>query len=261
MTKKEVETTTGGEVGQVVDWQAEMAAAATASAANVRPVSSTISLKSGIVSYQGTPAPDNKLDVVIIGFAQEHALYRSKYDADNVTPPDCYALADGGVAIADITPADNVASPESPSCGGCPMLEWGSSLNGGRGKACQQRYKLIAVPASAMESPDALLAAEVATIKLPVTSGKIWGQYIQTVASIHSRPEWGVVTTIGAKPDAKTQFKAVFEVSALIDFDHSPELFTALRKKQTMARDVLMQGYDLSTKADDGVNENSKAGR
>lgn len=245
-TKKQVSESTGGELALPQDWQAALAQQAAASAANVRPTSSTISLRSGIVSYQGIQAPDNKLDVVIIDFAQEHVLYRSKYDPDNVASPDCFALAPGSMPLDEITPADSVPNPEHTDCATCPMLKWGSSLSGGRGKACQQRYRLIAIPASALQSADTVLAAEAAIVKLPVTSGKVWSQYISTVAATVKRPEWAVVTTISAKPDPKTQFKATFEVASLINFEDTPELYKALMDKKGLVQDALMNGYDMS---------------
>lgn len=245
MTQKK-EAPKGTEVALPKDWQAELAAQAGESASNVRPASSTISLKAGIVTYQGIAAPDNQLDIIIIDFAQEHTFYKAKYDADNISSPDCYAVAHSSVELEDMVPADNVPEPESDHCLGCPMLKWGSSLTGGRGKACQQRYRLIAIPASSCESGDAILAAEAAIIKLPVTSGKIWSQYIGTVASLHKRPEWSVVTRLSAKPDAKTQFKATFEMQALIDFEHTPELYKALQDKKGLVQDALLNGYDLS---------------
>jgi hypothetical protein len=255
--KQEVAEATGGEVAIPQDWQAALAAEAKATASNVRPASSTISLRSGIVSYQGTQAPDNKLDVVIIDFAQEHTLYKTKYDPDNVSSPDCYAVASAGVELKDMTPGDNVANPESTNCGDCPMLKWGSSLNGGRGKACQQRFRLIAIPAGALSSADEILSAEAAIVKLPVTSGKVWSQYISTVASLHKRPEWAVVTTLSAKPDPKTQFKATFEVNSLIDFDATPELYKALMDKKGMVQSTLLAGYDTAGEAEP-TNENAK---
>ena len=258
MSKKDVATTGGNEVALPQDWQAALAEQAGESVANVRPTSSVISLRSGIVSYQGVQAPENKLDVVVIDFAHERTLYLDKYDPDNPSNPSCYALTHGSTAFEDMVAADNVPSPESPSCKDCPRNKWGSSLTGGRGKACQERYKLICIPASALENADSVLAAEAATMKLPVTSGKVWSQYISTVASLHKRPEWAVVTTVSAKPDPKTQFKAVFEVAQLIDFENQPQLYKALTDKKGLVRDALLQGYDMSGGDTPDVNADAK---
>lgn len=249
---KEVAEAAKSGVALPQDWQSELAKKANESAANVRPASSVISLKSGIVSYQGVQAPDNKLDVVIIGFAQEHTYYGAKYDPDNVSSPDCYALAPSDMEERDIIPAENVENPQNADCHSCPQLQWGSQMRDGKpgkGKACQQRYRLIAIPASALTSAETVLGAEAAIIKLPVTSGKVWAQYLQTVASVYKRPEWGVITTVSAKPDVRTQFKAVFTVADVVDFEGMPELYPAITQKIGLVTGALMKGYDLSGEA------------
>lgn len=224
-----------------VNWQEEMAQHAQKGTEMVKPEASGISLKGGVVSYGGTPVPNNELDVIVLGFIHEHSLYLDKYDPDNPSSPDCFALGDDE---DDMIPHTNVDDPQNEDCASCPNLEWGSGS--GRGKACQQRYRLICVPADSINSEQTMLSAEVAVLKLPVTSGKIWGQYINTVASMFSRPEWGVITRISAAPDAKTQFKASFECVEGVDFDEDPELYGALRKKIELSQPILHKPYEQS---------------
>jgi len=52
--------------------------------------------------------------------------------------------------------------------------------------------------------------AEVAALRIPVTSVKGFATYVQTVASTIKRPLAGVVTKIALVPDPKTQFKIQF---------------------------------------------------
>lgn len=255
---KELKKNEGGEVALPKDWQEELAQKAADSSASVRPTSSVISLKAGIVSVQGIQAPDNKLDLVIIDFAQEHTLYKTKWDPDNVSPPDCYAIAPGEADLKDIIPAENVPNPEATGCDICPMLKWGSDLNGGKGKACKQHYKLIAIPADALDSSDTVLSAEAAVIKLPVTSGKVWAQYVQMVSALHKRPPWAVLTTLSAVPDVKTQFKATFNLAGLVDFEKNPELYTAIQTKIGLVNKALMQGYDLDAQPASEPNKDAK---
>jgi hypothetical protein len=242
---KEVATAQGGEVGLPNDWQSQLAGMAKEAAASVKPTSSVISLRSGIVSYAGTQAPDNKLDLIVIDFAHEHTYYDKQYDPDNPSNPACFALGEAGHEDK-MVPHEVVEAPQHENCADCPLSKWGSDPRGGRGKACQQRFRLVAIPSDVLDSAETVLAAEVATIKLPVTSGKVWSQYLSTVASLHQRPEFGVITTLSAKPDPKTQFKAVFEVKGLVPFEDKPELFQAILQKREMARNVLMKPYDLT---------------
>lgn len=242
-----------------VNWQEEMAAHAQASAEMVKPESSTISLRGGIVSYSGTPVPDNKLQVIVLGFIHEHNFYDHAYDADNPGSPECFAF---GTDFSEMAPHENAEDPQSTVCAGCPNLEWGSG--NGRGKACQQRVRLMCVPATGIDSVQQLLSAEVAIIKLPVTSVKYWNQYIQQVAGMYKRPEWGVITEVSAEPDAKTQFKATFTPVAGVDFTDQPELYGAIQQKIELSQPILYRAYEPNAEVEkpkpkSKARKNSKA--
>ena len=228
-----------------VNWQEEMAAHAQMSAEMVKPESSTISLRGGIVSYSGTPVPDNKLHVVVLGFIHEHNFYNHAYDADNPGSPECFAL---GTDFSEMAPHAHAEEPQSNACNGCPNLERGSG--NGRGKACQQRVRLMCIPASATESEQSLLSAEVAIIKLPVTSVKYWNQYVQQVAGMFKRPEWGVVTEVSAEPAPKTQFKATFTPISGVDFTEQPELYGAIQQKIELSQPILYRAYEANAETE-----------
>jgi|10_taG_2_1085330.scaffolds.fasta_scaffold04845_6 hypothetical protein len=223
-------------------WEDEMAGFAKESADMVKPEASSISLRGGIVSYGGTPVPGNTLDVVVLGFVFEHSYYDKDYDPDNVTSPACFSL---GTDEDDMAPNEKSETPQHDTCAGCPNLEWGSSPRG-RGKACQQRYRLIVVPADSIADEQSMLAAEVAVLKLPVTSGKYWNQYVNQVSGMFKRPEWGVITQISAEPDAKTQFKAIFNCLEGIDFEATPEVYGAIRQKIELSEPILYKAYDAN---------------
>jgi len=227
-----------------INWQEDMAQHAQASADMVKPEASIISLRGGVVSYGGTPVPNNQLDVVVIGFIHEHSFYTEKYDADNPSSPDCFAF---GTNEDDMVPHDKVENPQCDDCASCPNLEWGSG--NGRGKACQQRYRLMCIPADSVNNEQSLLSAEVAIVKLPVTSGKFWNQYIQQLSGMYKRPEWGVITQISAEPDAKTQFKANFTCLAAIDFTEQPELYGVIQQKIELSQPILNRPYESNTDA------------
>jgi len=246
--KKEIVENTEEQASRLpVNWQDQLAGYAKESADNVKPEASIISLKQGVVTYAGTPVPDNKLEIIVLGFINEHTYYEGKYDPNNISSPNCFAL---GADKDSMVPHDVIVSAgqqKAETCIGCPKLEWGSSESGGRGKACQERYRLIAIPADSIESPEAVLSAEVAIIKLPVTSGKVWNTYISTLSGMFKRPEWAMITELSAKPDQKTQFKAIFNAKSGIDFDTSPELFGAIRQKIELSQAILLKPYDNNT--------------
>lgn len=226
----------------LVNWADEMAKYAVAVAKTEAPSSSYISLRSGVLSYQGQPVPNNKLNVVILDSAFEHTFYEGKYDPNNVRSPVCFAIQQSDVAES-MVPHALSAKPQAESCGECPNLEWGSDPNGGRGKACQERRRLIMVPASSADKGENILAAEVAIMKLPVTSVKVWGNYVNTVASLNRRPPFALITEIGTIPDAKSQFKLTFKaISALPD-----DVLSAILEKRKAVQPTLLKGYDPSS--------------
>lgn len=219
----------------LVNWADEMAKYAVEVARTEVPASSSISLRSGVLSYQGQPVPNNKLSVVILDACNENTFYEGRYDPNNIQSPVCFAINKG-----EMVPHPDALKPQATSCAECPNLQWGSDPNGGRGKACQERRRLVMIPASAADTPDSILAAEVATMKLPVTSVKMWAQYVATIAALNKRPPFGLITEVGTQPNAKSQFNVTFRaVSALPD-----AVMQAIMQKREMVQGTLLKGYE-----------------
>jgi hypothetical protein len=206
------------------DLMAELAGAAKDAAAKERPAVGRISLKSGVMSYQGNAMPDNAMEVVIVGGSYRNVWYAGRYDSDNIVNPSCFALAaaEEDLVAHENVPDDNVPGDSdvasrdpdgSPrACKGCAMGEWGSSPTGGRGKACKQTRRLILLPADALESgePDDVLKAEMAILDVPVTSVKNYANLVSTLAATLNLPVWAVRTYVKVVPNAKTQFQVEF---------------------------------------------------
>jgi hypothetical protein len=221
----------------VQEEMSRMLAAEAASHANLeRPAISNISLRAGVMSYMDQPVPDNNMDVIVVGWATERTLYTTPFDADNIVPPDCYALSIDG---KDMAPADNVPNPPHPTCAGCPNDEWGSGR--GRGKACGERRRLLVMPAGALEQ--GVEGAEVAMLKVPVTSIRNWSGYVNKLRSGLQRPAWAVVTNISVKPDPKTQFKVLFNLSKAIEDN---DVLMALRDFHNTADTYVLQPFDMT---------------
>jgi hypothetical protein len=184
----------------------ELAVHAKDAAAKERPSAGRLSLKGGL-SYDGTPVPGNKLEVVIVGGAYRNVLYKGRYDPDNITSPDCFALA---VEDEDMRPHENVLNPENDTCKGCPMAEWGSSPTGGRGKACKETRRLVLLPANNLASADAIKGSEMAILDIPVTSVKNYRNLVNVVAGTLNLPVYAVIVLVEWSPDPKTQIKVTF---------------------------------------------------
>jgi hypothetical protein len=91
-----------------------------------------------------------------------------------------------------------------------------------------------------------------ALMKLPVTSVKGWGKYVNQIATMYARPPWGVITTIKVKPHAKYQFTVEFEFKALVD---DAEVLGGMMKREEEAVAILMQPFDISTDEEEGSNK------
>ena len=200
-------------VASPTNWQDRLAKFAVAAvAAEAAPSGSFITAKSGILQFAGNAVAGNKLDVVVVDSIYENTYYTGEYDPDAPLSPVCFAFAhDDG----DLVPHADSTEPQHSSCKGCPQNEFGTAEKG-KGKACKNSRRIAVLPGTDL-SAEALETAEVAFMKLPVTSVKNWGNYVNTLATIDHRPPFAVVTTLGVVPDLKTQFKVTFTKKALIN--------------------------------------------
>ena len=218
-----------------VSWEDKMALEAREGAALERPSISTISLKSGMISYMGQLVPENKLECIVVASMHENVIYGGDYDPDNPQPPVCWAFSPNG-NLAPI--AEDVGEPISETCEDCPNMEWGSAPGKSRGKACKEIRRLALIPSTAQD----LSNVEMAMLKVPVMSVKNWSTYVNTVSSLYKRPVWGIKTIISTVPDPKSQFRVTFQAGELLP----DELLGAVNSKIELAYMMLKTPYDLS---------------
>jgi hypothetical protein len=254
-TKNEVIETKSQAVGMPSQSRlAMLAEQAKQAAAAERPSLSKISLKGGILAYGGAPAKDNRMDVIVLAATYRNTFYAGRYDPNNIKNPNCFALSETDEGM---TPDAVVTEPVSASCDGCPNREWGSDLNGGRGKACKETRRLVLLPASVLDDPDpinAIKTGELAIMDLPVTSVKHYSNYVNVLSASIGLPVWACVTEVQVKPNAKTQFEVGFRgIRAAATSD---ELIDALEARKADAVRIGLIGYDS---VDDGSEEEAPA--
>lgn len=237
--------------GAVVNWRDQAAKDVAQVTQQERASASSISLRAGVISYQNTPVPGNKLRVIIVDAAYERTYYEGAFDPDNITSPRCFALAkatqdaQGKWGYYNIVPDPSIHEPIHPTCEGCKLDAWGSDVRDGkkrRGKACKERRRLAVIPAreASQLTVEAILAAELAIVKTPVTSVRFYAAYVQSCASLLNRPPYGVITELSTQPDAKNQFNLTFQAITKVD----DELMGAILKKREMIQSSLMKPYD-----------------
>ena len=200
-------------VGMPAEWADRLAQfAQQAQQAEAAPTGSFITTRSGVLQWQGQAVAGNKLDVVVIDSIYENTYYVDDFDPDNPASPICFAFAHDDNELA---PHPNSTAPQHATCKGCPQNEFGSA-DRGKGKACKNSRRLAMVPASPLDATT-IEASEIAFLKLPVTSTKNWANYVNTLATMDRRPPFAVITTIGAQPDPKTQYKITFVKKELVN--------------------------------------------
>lgn len=215
----------------------KLAAQAKEEAAKERPSVSKLSIKSGILQYEGQAVPGNELDVFVAASSFINTWYPGRYDPNNIVNPACFAMAlnEEDLEAHEIVPDENVPG-ETRACSDCPHAEWESNPEGGRGKWCKEKRRLALLPAAAED----LVKAEIATLDLPVTSVKNWGTFVNQVAASVKVPVHCVLTRVKVVPDAKSQFKVTFTPLRVVNEAE----YNAIEQRRDEAINLVLQPYD-----------------
>ena len=249
------------EGGAVATWEDRLSrmAAAVVETESAGAGGKFISTKSGMLSFDGQPFMDNKLDCIIVASCLENHFYEAKFDPDNPSSPVCYAFAQidetmtdvqQKAVLADMRPHEKASKPQAATCAECPQNEFGTADNG-KGKACKNIRRLGLVPADNLTT-EGINKSEPAYLKVPVTSVKGWAVHARTIAALYKMPPLGVITTVSIKPDMKTQFKVCFDVKAPV----GRELMPALLNKYDVVREMIEFPY---TEYKEGAEEAAPA--
>jgi hypothetical protein len=196
-----------------------------------------------VLSVDGDPVKGNMLRLVVVGAVHENVYYPGRFDPDTPQAPTCYAFADSAAddPEASMKPHPEAEDPQADACAECENNIMGSA-DTGRGKACKNSRRLCVVTEDALESAEALKAAEVRLLKVPVTSVKGWAQYVRnTLGEDLGLPYYGVVTEVSCTPDPKTQYKVLFSLGEAIEFD--AQLWGAMKAKTAEVAKLLVAPY------------------
>lgn len=235
----------------VTNWDAEMAAQAEAAAAMEANTGggNYFSLKGGILSLNDAPIPNNQMAVVIIDSIIENVMYEGAYDPNVLTPPLCFALGRDEATLAPHKTVVEHDQAQHDNCRGCPMNVFGTA-DKGKGKACGNRRRLAMIPAgefdtqgrfSMFDDEDHFQSAPAAFMKLPTMSVKGYGAFVKQVSGTLRRPPHGIFTKVKVVPDARSQFKVVFEPIAAVPNNIIP--FVMKRNKEIGP--MIEQPYNL----------------
>jgi hypothetical protein len=234
--------------GAVVTWKEKLAAAAKK---HVEQEASTatgsfITLPAGILTFQGNAMPNNEMTCVVIDSILENNFYEGAYDAKNPQNPVCFALGRDESEMVAHEKSTYPQGAENGACQGCEHNEWGTAVNAKgeptRGKACQQRRRLMLIPEDCLKKgPEGVAKAQVAFFKLSVTSVKNWAAYVNSLAARYSAPPFAFVTKIKVVRDARTQHQTQFTAEGEIE---NTDMLDAIEKKIEKHQDDLFRSYE-----------------
>lgn len=225
----------------VANWEQEMAAQAQAAVEQEQTGGSSggrfFGLRAGQMTFNDATFPGNQIAVIIVDHIFENIYYEGKFDPDSKNPPTCFAFGRDATTMGppDTVDEHDEFTRQSDICDNCVQNEWGSA-DTGKGKACSNRRRLALISAGTYvpqgrnggfeleleQEPAHFSSAEMAYMKIPVTSVKGFTAYVKQVADQFKRPLHGVVTRIYVEPDAKSQFKVKFEMIDMVEDDLMP---------------------------------------
>lgn len=200
------------------------------------------SLKSGVLSWQDAPLPDNQMAVIVLDHIFETVYYAGEYDKDNPQGPVAFAF---GREEATLTwHKDSDPEFAGKLCKDSEVCQWGTAEKG-RGKAAKETRRLALIPAGnfvngkfkLLDDEQHYLDTPVGYMKLPVTSVKGFAGFVKQVAGALRRPPHGIITKVKVIPDGKDQFKVLFEPIQNVP----DELMGAIMKR----REEVMQVIDF----------------
>jgi hypothetical protein len=200
--------------GALVKWDerlAEKARAAKKVAAQVGGGGGDfLSFKGGKISFQGATVPGGAMDVAVLSAVAENNFFEGGYDPNNPQAPLCYAFGSPDGDDEEMAPHPAVVKAgnnQAETCAECEHNKWGSAEKG-RGKACKNVVKLSLITADELEKgADAVRKAKPFYAKVPVTSGRNWAGYVNSLGDKHFL---GFVTTMSVVPKGET-YEVLFE--------------------------------------------------
>jgi hypothetical protein len=215
-----------------------------------KPTGSTIGVRAGVLSYNGTAVQNNKLDVIVVASTHANLFYEGEFDPNNLANPVCWAYSDDG---ENMVPSAASTKRQADSCAECPQNKWGSDPKpGSKGKACKNVRALGLIHAST--KAEDIPTAEIAVLKLPVMSVKNWQNYVQKCTALHNRPPLGVLTQIGTVPDQKSQFRITFQDLGLVELAN----IGALIDRVDAAAELLKKDYEANAEPGEAKPANKK---
>jgi hypothetical protein len=228
----------------LVKWEERLASEATAAVATTgKDLANSISIRGGVMKYQGEKIKDNKLSVVVIDHVFLNSFYLKEFDPNAPEAPDCFAL---GRVEEDMVPHPNSFAIQAPTCAECPQNQYESDPKGGKGKACKNQRKLGLITEDSLTQ---ITKADVAFLVVPPTSIRDYDKMVKETASTLKRAPMGVTLEVECHPHETKNVEVGFTVLGKVESSkHFPKNveqgFEDLFAKKEIISKELEKPYD-----------------
>jgi len=188
------------------------------------------------------------LSVCVVDWVSLNIYYEGRFNPSVQRGASCFAVGRGDCDHL-IPPTDLGFEPRNVECGDCPLNEWGSDPEGGRGKACKNTVRLLVTPVDELrENPDAS-ALDVYELRVPVTSVKAWNKIAYAAEDRSSLPVCSYEVLIGIVAGESGGHVLTFE---LVDYvGDTDEVVEAARDLRHVSQVQLLAPPFLESDGDD----------
>lgn len=181
------------EENALVAWQEQLKQELATVGETIEPPSSNrISTKGKVFTLPDGRSSANPLNLIVAEYVAHNTYYKSAWNPNVRAKPACWAI---GKNVNDMVPSDKVPTPQHTDCKTCPMGQFGSAPNGGRGKACKNTRKLLVLPVGFDEKTEPM------TLDVSPTGLKSWNKYVDLLAKQYAMLPIQVVTEVKFDPN------------------------------------------------------------
>lgn len=231
----------------IASWREDVAKDAKDIAASEVTSGRFISTRAGVFGFDGKTLK-NPLEVIVLDHVFENTRYVGDFDPDAPASPICFAF---GRSEAEMKPHPMAVEPQHPTCKGCQWNQFGTAERG-KGKGCKNIRRLAVMLPGQLEDVD---NAQVAYMKLPVTSTPPFASYVKGLDASLGLPPYGVITAIKSAPDPKSQYKLDYSVVEKVDLD---EHYPAIKAKRAKIAEEIMFPYQPREQAEAAPKSTAK---
>lgn len=147
------------------------------------------------------------MQVIVVDYRNFNRYFTAAYNPNALQGAKCFAVSKD---VNAMEPDESVSHPEAENCAVCKQNQWGSALNGGKGKACRNQVRLAVIPPNFDDEDEPMM------ITMSPTALKSWTSLVTKLSGINKLPI-EVVTEISFDPVSTYPTLRFREVAALDD--------------------------------------------